>query len=80
MLRIVELFSYHQWQLTCMSGGSDKPKKTKRELGTCFFASRLVVSGLEGENEGKYHKNLKVCYKTFNLIGGDFKPQKWIPG
>ena len=39
MLRIVELFSDHQWQLTWMSGGgSDKPKKTKRELRTCFFA------------------------------------------
>ena len=59
MLRIVELFSDHQWQLTWMSGGSDKPKKTKRELGTCFFASRLVVSGLEGEIQRKISQKLK---------------------
>ena len=53
MLRIVELFSYHQWQLTWVSGGSDKPKKTKTALGTCFWASRLLLSWIEGEIQRK---------------------------
>ena len=67
MLRIVELFSYHQWQSTWMSGGSDKPKKTKTALGTCFFASRLVVSGVEGEIQRKLSTKRKSLFSDSKL-------------
>ena len=67
MLRILELFSDHQWQSTWMSGGSDKPKKTKTALGTCFFASRLVVSGLEGEIQRKLSTKRKSLFSDSKL-------------
>ena len=40
----------------------------------------LTVSIFVKLYKEKYYKNLKVCYKIFNFIWGDFKPQKCIPG
>ena len=50
-----------------MSVGSDKPKKTKTALGTCLFASRLVVTGLEGELQRKLSTKRKSLFSDSKL-------------
>ena len=52
----------------------------RRGLTMLNIPRALRCLGYKGKYKDKYYKNIKVCFKTSNIIRGDFKPQKWIPG
>ncbi len=59
---------------------SKKMFGTKQSPVRAKNASRLVVSGQEGDMQGKILQKRNVRFNALNCIWGDFKPQKWIPG
>ena len=66
-LNIVETFKLHQWQITWMSWGSEKPKKRRAKPDTWNLASRLVVSAQEGEIHRKISQKRKCLFEDSRL-------------